>query len=319
MNVRIWAMGTLAATTIAWPLPPPPDVPGVWLATFSIVCRDTKTGDFGVGVTTQPQRVRQLCPFARAGVGAVATQAQVNVSLGNRGLDLMAQGRTPQDAVNTALGEDNGRNSRQLGMIDGKNPPFAYTGGGCQQWAGHKLGKDFSTQGNILVSQKTLDEVARVFEETPGSLAGRILAALKAGKAAGGDKRGHNSCAVIVASKRAAEGKLLIDLAEDDNPEPVQKVYEKFMSECRQYFQLGDREIGPGDAGPDVKELEEALKACGHLEGEPDETFDEATKTAVAEFRKKAKAAGVDKVDVKTASTLLKAAEAASKKKPRKP
>lgn len=288
----------------------PVEEPTPWLSTFSIVCRDPKTGDFGVGVTTMPQRVRQLCPFARAGVGAVATQALVNVSLGERGLALMAEGKTPQEAVNIAIGEDNGRNNRQLAMIDGKNPPFAYTGGGCQQWAGHRLGKDYSTQGNILVSARTLEEVARAFEETPGSLAGRIIAALKAGKAAGGDKRGHNSCAVIVASKRAPEGqRYLIDLAEDNDPDPVQKVYEKFLSQCRAYFQLGDRELGMGDSGPDVKELEEALKLLEHFDGEPDEAFDEETAKGVAAFRKKARLAGENKVDARTAAALVKAAE----------
>jgi uncharacterized Ntn-hydrolase superfamily protein len=282
-----------------------------WLSTFSIVCRDPKTGDFGVAVTTMPQRVRQLCPFARAGVGAVATQAQVNVSLGERGLALMAEGKTPQQALNVAIGEDNGRNNRQLAMIDGKNPPFAYTGGGCQQWAGHRLGKDYSTQGNILVSQRTLDEVARVFEETPGSLAGRMIAALRAGKAAGGDKRGHNSCAVIVASKRAPEGqRYLIDLSEDNNPDPVERVAEKFQSQCKEWFELGDREIGSGDGGPDVKQLEEALKLLGHFEAEPDESFDAVTRDAVAAFRKKARVSGGEKVDAKAAAAIIKAAEA---------
>jgi uncharacterized Ntn-hydrolase superfamily protein len=278
---------------------------GPLCATFSIVCRDPDNGDFGVGVTTMPRGVRRLCPFARKGVGAVATQARVNVRLGPRGLDLMEGGKTPKQALDIALSEDRGRDERQLAMIDGKNPPAAFTGKRCMNWAGEITGKHYSTQGNILVSRKTLEAVAKTFEETPGSLAGRILAALKAGKAEGGDRRGHNSCGVIVASKRTSRT-YLIDLREDNDPNPVRSVTEKFMRDCKAYFQVGDRELKTGDSGADVKQLEEGLATLRFFKGDPDDEFDAATEEALKAFQKKKRLRRTGIVDLGTARAFLK-------------
>ncbi len=274
-------------------------------ATFSIVCRDPANGDFAVGVTTMPRAVRRHCPYARAGVGAVSTQALTNAAYGPRGLDLMAAGKTPEEAVKELTDADRGRDQRQVGMIDAKNAASSYTGSRCISYAGHIAGKDYAIQGNLLVSEETLKAVEKKFNETPGSLAGRILAALAAGKAAGGDKRGHSSCAVIVASKRAEEGKLLIDIFEDNNPEPVDVVRQQFLKECVAWMEPGDRVMERDAEGPDVKRLTADLKALKLLP-ETGEKYTEAVEAAVRKLQAQCGLEQTGKAD----AALLKALRA---------
>lgn len=293
--------GILLVGALMLPAAPPPDDEERLFTTFSIVCRDPRTGDFGVGVTTMPQAVRQWCPFARAGVGAVCTQAFTNKSYGPKGLDLMAAGKTPAQAIQLLTDADRGRDQRQVGMIDGKNPPAAYTGSRCMAWCGHLLGKDYTVQGNLLVGEDTLKVCARTFEETPGSLAGRIIKALRAGKKAGGDKRGHSSCAVIVASKRT-DKELLIDLSEDNDKEPVESVYKKWLETCTEWMELGDRELKAGDAGGDVRQLREALGVQG-------EAVDDALLRALREFQKANGLKETGTTDPDTVKSLLKKLE----------
>lgn len=278
--------------------------PAPYHATFSIVCRDPATGDFAVGVTTMPRAVRRHCPFARAGVGAVSTQALTNSTYGPRGLDLMTEGKTPEEAIALLIAEDRGRDQRQVAMIDGRNPPSAHTGSRCLQYAGHIVGADYGVQGNLLVSRATLEAVERAFQETPGSLAGRVIAALIAGKAAGGDRRGHSSCAVIVASKRAEDGKLLIDLFEDNNPEPIEVVRRKFLVECVGWMEPGDRLLERGAAGPDVRRLSADLKALGLLRAES-ETFTEEVEVAVRRLQNEAGLEATGRADLAAVKTLL--------------
>jgi uncharacterized Ntn-hydrolase superfamily protein len=260
-------------------------VPPLELHTFSIVARDPVTGDFGVGVCTFPRGVRRLCPFARAGVGAVSTQAQVNVGFGKKGLKLMEEGLTPRQAVEKCCEEDRNPDVRQLAMIDAKNPPFAFTGKRCNDHASHVVGKDYAVQGNLLAGRETVEAVARAFEETPGSLAGRILAALSAGKAAGGDRRGHHSCAVIVASRRSGEKELLLDLFEDDAEEPIESVRKKFLEGAAEWMQIGDRELKVGDRGADVRELKAALSWGRVYRGTVDDLMDGPAEEACKTFR----------------------------------
>ena len=252
------------------------------LNTFSIVARDPENGDFAVGVCTFPKGVRRLCPFAKAGVGAVSTQALVNVGFGPKGLKLMEEGLSPREAVEKCCAEDAKPEVRQLAMIDVKNAPFAFTGKEYMNHASHIVGKHFSIQGNLLVGRETLEAMAKAFEETPGSMAGRILVALAAGQSKGGDRRGHSSCAVIVASERSGDKPLLLDLFENDDERPIESVRRKFLQAAVEWMQLGDRELGTGDRGPDVKELKRALGLTG-------EEFDEALEAALAAYEKKNK------------------------------
>lgn len=281
------------------------EAPPLELHTFSIVAYDPGTGDFGVGVCTFPRGVRKLCPFAKAGVGAVATQAQVNVAFGKKGLKLMEEGMTPQEAVEKCCGDDRSPEVRQLAMVDAKNPPFAFTGKQCLDYAGQIIREHYSVQGNMLVGRETLEAVSATFEETPGSLAGRILAALQAGKDKGGDQRGHNSCAVIVASKRSGEKELLVDLFENGDDKPVESVRKKFLETAAEWMQVGDRPLKKGDAGGDVKELRLALS----VKGEAADSFDDAAEAALRAFQRANKLEETGIVDAATARALVRALE----------
>jgi uncharacterized Ntn-hydrolase superfamily protein len=137
-------------------------------------------------------------PWAQAGVGAVATQAAGVAVYGVRALEELTRGASPEEALERVLADDAARETRQLGVVTADGRAAAFTGGECNDWAGHRLGSGFAVQGNILAGEQVVDEMARAFEETVGPLVERLMAALEAGQAAGGDKRGQQSAAVVV-------------------------------------------------------------------------------------------------------------------------
>ena len=172
--------------------------------TFSIAAIDPRTGETGVAVTTRVPCVGGGVPWVRKGVGAVATQANTRTEYGNELLDALQRGETPADALKKLLAADSGAASRQIGVIDIKGRSAQHTGTGPQQWAGHRAGTNYVTQGNILVGPEVLAAVAKSFESTEGQprhLADRLIDAIAAGHALGGDKRHglRQSAAVIVA------------------------------------------------------------------------------------------------------------------------
>lgn len=199
------------------------------IATFSIVARDPKTGELGIGVQSKFLAVGSAVPWARADVGAVATQAWANVSYGPRGLALLEEGLTASEAVERLIAEDEGREHRQLGIVDRHGNAAAYTGAQCMHWAGHHVGDGYTCQGNILVSEETVSAMARAYEGSAHlpHLADRLVAALAAAQAAGGDSRGKQSAALYVV--RAGGGYAgfndrLVDLRADDHPEPIEEL-----------------------------------------------------------------------------------------------
>lgn len=168
-------------------------------ATFSIVAYDAETGEVGVAVQSRVYGVGQRVAWARGGVGAVATQANSNESFGPQGLALLAAGLSAEEALKQLLAHDEGRDQRQLGIVDMDGAVAAWTGPGCSDWAGDRQGAAFSCQGNILAGAAVVDDMAQAFAAAEGrELADRLIAALEAGQAAGGDRRGRQSAAVLV-------------------------------------------------------------------------------------------------------------------------
>jgi len=187
--------------------------------TFSIVARDPESGVFGVAVSTAVAAVGALVPHVRAGAGAIATQSYTNVRLGTEGLVLLEQGRGPEEALTSLLAQDAQAALRQAGAVDSRGRVFAYTGEQCVEWCGHRTGEGYSVQGNMLVGQETIDAMAEAFEAARGHLSSRLLKALAAGQAAGGDKRGRESAALLVAPFLPDYPK--IDIRVDLHEDPV--------------------------------------------------------------------------------------------------
>jgi uncharacterized Ntn-hydrolase superfamily protein len=208
-------------------LPPaagPVDPP---VATFSIVARDPENGDLGVAVESKFFAVGAVVPFARAGVGAIATQAFANTVFGPRGLALLEHGLGAEAVLDSLLASDPGRDRRQVGIVDDEGQSVSYTGRECQAWAGHRIGPGYAVQGNILAGKAVTEAMERVFLGARGPLAGRLLAALEAGQAAGGDSRGQQSAALVVVRAGGGYGGLndrYCDLRVDDHPRPIEEL-----------------------------------------------------------------------------------------------
>jgi uncharacterized Ntn-hydrolase superfamily protein len=187
--------------------------------TFSITARCPETGMLGIGVSTALLCVGALVPFIRSGVGAVATQSFVNPYIGINGLDELASGSSASEAIERLAANDDGRTIRQFAIVDGHGQAAAYSGVDCVNWFGHRVGDGYAVAGNMLVGEPTILEMARAYEASAGEpLAERLVRALEAGQAAGGDKRGRQSAALKVVS---SEEYPLVDIRVDDHPDPV--------------------------------------------------------------------------------------------------
>ena len=187
--------------------------------TYSIVARDPQTGELGVAVQTHQPSVGALCPFAEAGIGAVATQSIVEPKYGPRGLEAMHGGEAAAEALERLLGEDEGRELRQVAFMDAQGRVAAHTGDRCIAHAGHVVGDNFSCQANMMRDRGVPEAMAAAFEAAEGDLAHRLLAALDAAEAAGGDIRGMQSAALIVVGEGAR-----LDRRVDDHGEPLREL-----------------------------------------------------------------------------------------------
>ncbi|SDL80315.1 DUF1028 domain-containing protein [Sediminibacillus halophilus] len=197
------------------------------VATFSIVGVDPETGEHGIAVQSKFIAVGSVVPWAKAGVGAVATQAFANPSYGPRGLELLEKGYTPEEVVDLLTKDDPQREERQVGIVDAKGNSASYTGEQCYDWAGGIHGKNFAAQGNILVNEATVSQMAKTFEQSQGTLAERLLSCLQAAQEAGGDSRGKQSAALYIVKDKGGYGGFndrLVDLLVDDHPEPIQEI-----------------------------------------------------------------------------------------------
>ncbi len=204
--------------------------------TFSIVARDKKTGDFGVATTTAAPCVGAMLPFAEEGVGAIATQAWVNVNLGYQGLALMRSGLSVKTAIESLLVEDAGRSRRQVIGIDSESA-YGYTGDDCTGAKGHRTGDGFAVAGNILTDVSVVDNMVAAFKKSKGEFCGRLLQTLEAGQSAGGDHRGKTSSALLVAS---AKPMLYHNLRVDYNADPLRELRAIYERCVRMQEEFGD-------------------------------------------------------------------------------
>jgi len=207
----------------------------IQLNTFSIAARCPRTGMFGVGVSTAVPGVGSLCPFPKAGTGAIATQSWVNPYLGIDGLRLLEQGLGAQEALDRLLGADAGRRDRQVGIVDKHGNSAAWTGEDCVPWCGHITGQNFSAQGNMLVGAETVEAMAEAFVKAESlDLPERLLVVLEAGQAAGGDKRGKQSASIKVMD---TEEYPYCELRVDEHRHPV--------AELRRVFEVARHQLLP--------------------------------------------------------------------------
>lgn len=197
------------------------------VSTFSIVGRDSITGELGVAVASRFFAVGSVVPWAKANVGAVATQSYANTSFGWRGLDLMESGAAPEEIVRILLRSDDNPENRQFGIVSANGQSATYTGSKCLYWAGGRHGNNYAVQGNILAGESVITAMERSFLNTQGTLAERLYAALLAGDAEGGDARGKQSAALIVVKDKAGYGGFsdrAIDIRVDDHKAPIKEL-----------------------------------------------------------------------------------------------
>ncbi len=197
------------------------------VSTFSIVARDSAAGELGIAVASRFFSVGSVVPWAKANVGAVATQSFANTSFGWRGLDLLEKGASPEEVKEILLRNDDSPEKRQFGIVSSDGSSVTYTGKECLPWAGGRSGPNYAVQGNILAAESVVTSMEKTFLETTGTLADRIYAALLAGNNAGGDARGKQSAALIVVKENAGYGGYTdraIDIRVDDNPEPFKEL-----------------------------------------------------------------------------------------------
>ena len=236
------------------------------ISTYSIVAGDLEAREWGVAVQSKFLAVGAAVPAAEAEVGAIATQAWANLAYRPQGLALLGEGYSAEDAVRALVGADEGREHRQLGVVDALGRAATYTGSDCLDWAGGTTGPGFAAQGNILVSAATVEALVETFERSEGRrLAERLLACLAAAEGAGGDRRGRQSAALLVVRKDGGYGgtsDVAVDLRVDDHPEPVE--------ELARIYRLHDLLFGetPEEEWLDVcaelgEELRERLAALG--------------------------------------------------------
>jgi len=230
--------------------------------TFSIVARDPDTGDMGVAVQSHWFSVGTIVTWAEAGVGAIATQSFVNASFGPRGLEMLKKGMTSQQVVDSLLATDEGREFRQLAIIDSKGNAASFTGKKCIQPAGNIVGDNFSCQANLMINDKVWPAMAEAFKGAKGPLAERMMAALEAGQKAGGDIRGKQSAAMLVVRGKST-GKVwkdrLIDLRVDDSAEPIKEL-KRLLKVHRAYDHMnaGDLAVEKNDMPLALKEYSAA-------------------------------------------------------------
>jgi uncharacterized Ntn-hydrolase superfamily protein len=275
------------------------------VATYSIVACDLPAGQWGIAVQSKFLAVGSVVPWAEPQVGAIATQSYANPRYGPDGLALLREGHTAEQVVEALTSADEGRDERQVGIVDSDGRAATFTGSACHEWAGGRTGNCYAAQGNILVSESTVDALAATFESNAHlELGQRLIECLAAAQAAGGDRRGQQSASLLVVEKDAGYAKLsdtVIDLRVDDHARPI--------AELRRLFSLHEELFGatPPEDWLEVddtlqQELRERLERLGHT-GELQQAFADWAGTANLEER----IDGVNRIDPIVLDALRKA------------
>jgi uncharacterized Ntn-hydrolase superfamily protein len=274
------------------------------VATYSIVASDLEAAQWGVAVQSRFLAVGSVVPWAEPFAGAIATQSYANPRYGPDGLALLREGRSAADVVEALTAADPGRAERQVGVVDGAGRAATFTGEGCQEWAGGRTGAGYAAQGNILVSEATVDALAATFESNSHlELPERLIECLAAAQAAGGDRRGQQSASLLVVEKDGGYANLsdtLVDLRVDDHERPI--------AELRRLYELHTELFGttPREDWLTVDdalatELRDRLERLGYT-GDLDKAFADWAGTANLEER----VDGVESVDPAVLEALRK-------------
>jgi uncharacterized Ntn-hydrolase superfamily protein len=240
--------------------------------TFSIVGYDPVEKEWGIAVQSKFLGVGAVVPFAKAGVGAVATQSYANTAYGPQALELMAAGKSAEEAMELITKDDPDKEMRQVGLIDANGQPATFTGTYCYDWAGGVTGEHFAAQGNILVDENTVKAMADTFTSTQGSLAKRLLAALGAGQEAGGDSRGQQSAAILVVKEKGGYGGYndrFIDLRVDDHQQPIKELIRLYGMQ-QLYFAPSKPENVVAIEGEVKEEVIKHLQRLNYLKADPE-------------------------------------------------
>ncbi|MCC9138445.1 DUF1028 domain-containing protein [Pontibacter silvestris] len=232
--------------------------------TYSIVARDAKTGEMAVGVQSHWFSVGTAVSWAEAGVGAIATQSFTNKSFGPRGLELLKQGKSAEEALEILLSDDEGREVRQVAILDAQGRVAAHTGKQCIRYAGHITGQNFSVQANMMLSDKVWPAMAKSFEKSEGQpLAERVLMAMQAAEQEGGDIRGRQSAAMVVVKGKASDepwNDRTIDLRVDDHEQPLEELA-RLLKVYRAY-----EHMNKGDVAVELGQMQKAMEEYGKAE-----------------------------------------------------
>ncbi|MBD3196755.1 MAG: DUF1028 domain-containing protein [Candidatus Lokiarchaeota archaeon] len=255
--------------------------------TFSIVAYDPKENEWGIAVQSKFVAVGCVVPFAKANIGAIATQAYANTSYGPKGLALLKSGFNAEETVKILTDHDKEKEQRQVGIIDAQGNPYSYTGSECFDYAGHYIGKNYCCQGNILAGEEVIISMGKAYENETGDMIEKFFAALEAAQEHGGDKRGRESAAILIVKEEGAyDGGTdrYIDIRVDEHPTPIQ--------ELKKVFQIYDLCILNRDDPDDIVKLEgeivikikRMLKQEGFYNGEIDEKYNKIIKDALIKW-----------------------------------
>lgn len=254
--------------------------------TFSIVAADTVTGELGIAVASKFLACGAVVPWASAGAGAVATQSYSNTAYGPDGIRMMREGASAEQALARLLADDPDQALRQVGIVDARGGAAAHTGSACHAWAGHQIGPGFACQGNILVGVETVQAMAATFQAAKGQLSDRLAAALIAGDAAGGDRRGRQASALYVVRANAGYGgknDVLVDLRVDDHPDPMAEL-RRILDLHHLFFGISPEAEKLRIDGPVLAELCSMMRRLKYLDGPEPHQWDERTQKALDAF-----------------------------------